>query len=302
MGDSSVPIPYEPKETPLVEFIEYDKINFKTVTWKVPENVEYKGKIIYVHGFAEHSSIYTEAFDKLSQYGYEIFFFDQRGAGETSPGEYVGKTDEYHTFDDLDFMIKHNLEQRSDQEEKFILAGHSMGGAIVLNYAIKGKYKNSIKKIFAIGPLIKLHPKTEPNIFIRIGAPIINRLFPNMKFDSQLKYNYITSNPKWIEYIAKHDTKLIGTARQFNDMFARGHILTKEDYVAKFDPKISLLVCHGTDDNVNWIKGTSTFINLLGEKINKKFLPIQNGRHSLLIENDVIFNEVFNDVVDFLNE
>lgn len=53
-------IPYTPKGEPTIEFVEHNNAKFKTVTWKVPNEVTYKGKIIYVHGFAEQSNVYTE--------------------------------------------------------------------------------------------------------------------------------------------------------------------------------------------------------------------------------------------------
>lgn len=302
MSAKEVPIPYEAKGEPVIDFIPFNGAKFKTVTWKVPEDVEYKGKIIFVHGFSEHSTIYTEAFDKLSQAGYEIFFFDQRGAGATSPGKEVGKTDEYHVFNDLEFMIKHNLDNRTNPEEKFILGGHSMGSGIILNYGVQGKYKDSVKAIFAVGPLIKLHPNTEPNAILRAAAPVLTRLLPNFKIDSKLNYDYITSNERWKNYIKSHDTKLIGTVKQFNDMFVRGEKLTKKETVSKFGPNIPLLLLHGTNDNINWIEGTKKFHSLLPDTTDVEFVQVKDGRHSLLIENDEIFADVFRDLTNFLNK
>lgn len=141
---TDVPIPYTPTGTPIYEKIEGNVITFLTANWKVPKGVEYKGIIVYVHGFGEYAVLYTEFFDKLSQQGYEIFFFDQRGSGDTSPGDLVGVTDEYHTFNDLDFIVKTVLDRREDKTEKVFVGGHSMGGGIVLNYAIKGKYRDHV--------------------------------------------------------------------------------------------------------------------------------------------------------------
>lgn len=294
-------LPYQPKGEPITEFIKFDNANFKTVTWKVPQDVTYKGKIVYVHGFSESAAIYTEFFDKLSQKGYEIFFFEQRGAGETSPGKEVGRTNEEHVFKDLEFMIKYNLDKREDKEEKLFLAGHLMGGGIVLNYGIKGKYIDQIRAIFVSGPLILLHANTEPNIILRKLAPIVSYLLPNMRFDSKLNYDYITSNEGWKAYIMKHDKVLVGTARQFQDMFVRGELLTHKDYVSKFNTSIPLLVLHGTDDNINWIKGTEKFFSLLNDNMDKEFVPVQGARHNLFLENEKIFGEVFDKLLSFLS-
>ncbi|CCE83037.1 Piso0_002811 [Millerozyma farinosa CBS 7064] len=297
---SYLDVPYDPIGKPVESFISFNKANFKTVTWNAPENVKYRGRIIYVHGFAEHSSLYTEIFDKLSQLGYDIFFFDQRGAGETSRGSDVGNTDEKHTFQDLDFMIEHNLKLRRKDDEKFYLMGHSMGGGIVLNYAVKGKYKRYIKTIIASAPLIELHPDTKPSRLLWFFSPAIRVLAPNFVIDSQLRYDFITSNTKWKNYLMSHDKKLIGRAKQFYDMFTRGEALTKQSYVKSFDKDIPVLIVHGTDDRINDLRGSKKFINLLDSSVDKKLEPIEGGKHSLFIEREEIFNNVFSKVTEFL--
>lgn len=74
----AIEIPYKTENEPEVGFIEFDKANFKTVTWKAPESVPYKGRIVYVHGFSEHATIYTEYFDKLSQKDTIFFLRSER--------------------------------------------------------------------------------------------------------------------------------------------------------------------------------------------------------------------------------
>lgn len=113
---------------------------------------------MFVHGFAEYDAVYVRLFDDLSAAGYEVFFFDQRGSGLTSPGKLKGKTDEFHVFNDLDFFLERNLNEIKDTDNKEIfLLGHSMGGGISLNYGIHGKYKDQIRGIIVSGPLILLH-------------------------------------------------------------------------------------------------------------------------------------------------
>ncbi|RLV94534.1 Monoglyceride lipase [Spathaspora sp. JA1] len=301
----AVEVPYKPKGTPKIEFVEYNGAKFRTIFWSVPEGVENKGRIVYVHGFAEHGELYTQFFDDVTQLGYEVFFFDQRGAGETSPGDLVGKTDEFHTFDDLDFFIKQNVQQLKEQEseshKKVYLVGHSMGGAIVLNYGIRGKYIDDIRGIVSSGPLIKLHPKSQPNIILRGLQPVINKLVPNMKFDSSLNFDYITSNEAWKNYIVNHDKKLIGTIRQFHDMFVRGDQLLIPDLVKKFNPKVPVLVIHGDKDYINDIEGSAKFIKLLPEVVDKKFVRNEGGRHSNYLESEKIYKVALDSTIEFFN-
>lgn len=297
-----VVVPYATSRKPTEEFIEFDGANFKTSFWDIPEGTEYKGRIVYVHGFAEHAELYTVFFDKLSQEGYRVFFFEQRGSGETSPGKEVGVTNEYHVFHDLDFMIKLNYEKLDLDDEKLILMGHLMGGGIILNYGIKGEHRDKIKCCVTSGPLVLLHPKTIPNIVTRTLGPYIAMILPNLKIDTKLQYDYLTHDEKWIEYIKNHDKKLIGGLRQLSDMILRGEKLTKESYVANFDPDIKVLILHGTDDFINSIEGSAKFISLSPKDVLKEFYRIAGGKHSLFIESEDILEDVFAKVVSFLEK
>lgn len=296
-----VQIPYTPKGTPVEAIVDFDGASFNTTTWKVPESQKYRGKIIYVHGFMENAAVYTEFFDALSQQGYEVFFFDQRGGPETSPGPLIGLTDEAHTFNDLDFMIKRELEARADKTERFFLMGHSMGGGIVLNYGIRGKYKQHFRGIVACGPLVTLHPKTRPNFVVQKLSPLLSKLLPRVQIDTKLNFDYITSNERWKSYIIELQKKLVGSLRQLYDMFQRGEALLKPDYVRKFSPDIALLVVHGDMDYCNDVEGTKRFVALLSNNIDSKFVPVKGGRHSLFIEREEIYEPVLKEVVDFLN-
>ena len=44
-------------------------------------------------------------------------------------------------------------------------------------------------------------------------------------------------------------------------MFVRGDALLKPEYVAKFKDDLPLLIVHGTNDNINDIKGSEQFSN-----------------------------------------
>ncbi|CCH45913.1 Serine hydrolase [Wickerhamomyces ciferrii] len=147
--------PYTATNKPTEEYISYNGARFYTEFWVC---IKTRSRIVWLHGFSEYSKVYVRIFDQLSQEGYEIFFFDQRGAGFTSPGKLKGLTDEFHTFDDLDYFLKKNIDEIANRDNKRLyLMGHSMGGGISLNYGVKGKYKDHLSGIAVTGPLILLH-------------------------------------------------------------------------------------------------------------------------------------------------
>lgn len=298
---ASVPVPYPPIGKPDIGSVSHNGVDFVTNTWNVPEDKDYKGTIVYVHGFSEVSELYTNFFDTLSQLGYKVFFFSQRGAPETSPGLQRGKTNEFHTFDDLDHMIELQLAARKNPQEKLILAGHSMGGGIVLNYVIHGKHRKEFKGAFVLGPLVDLHPKTQPNIVLRSLAPVIARVLPGLQIDGAINLEYITSDKKWLEYMRKRHDKHIGTTRQYHDMFLRGKKLLEREHVAKSEPTIALLVLHGTTDFINHFDATKEYTKLWPLALNAKFVPVENGRHSLFQETEEVYKPVVEEVLTFLN-
>lgn len=294
-------LPYNPTNEFTEEWVEYDGVRFVTQCWKVPEGVKYRGKIIYVHGFCETRDLYVEAFDKFTHHGYEVFFFEQRGAGDTSPGNEIGKTEEKYVFGDLDFFIKRNLDQRKDPAEKLILMGHSMGGAIVLNYGIKGTYREEFKAIVASAPLILLHPLSEPHFIIKFVGSYLSKLLPRIHFPAGLQFDYMTSDPDWKNYIQNSGARFVTTLRQANDFFKRGEALVDPEWVSNFSQNIYVCVLHGDSDNINWDRGSERFMELLPEKTTKEFHHIDGGLHSMYMERETVRVEFFEKVFLFLD-
>lgn len=295
--------PYTATTTPSTEFIKFNGANFKTVTWKVPENVAYKGKIIYVHGFCESLDLYIQLFDDLALQGYETFFFDQRGSGDTSPGKAYGITNESHVFNDLDYFVEYNLKLRKDPEEKFFLGGHSMGGGIVLNYGIHGKHVKDFKGIFACAPMVSLHPTSKPASIVKLVGSIVSKVAPNIKLDSGLKVANITHNVPYQEYVTANVKiqPLIGSLKLFDDMMNRGDKLLKPEYAAKWNKDTALLILHGSSDEINDFNGSKKFFGLLKDGVDKEFYASEGGRHSLFIEDEEWYKPVFAKVVSFLD-
>lgn len=295
----AAPLPYEAKNKPVELYEDYNGAHFKIVRWMPDLLVPYLGKVFYVHGFAEDLIVYTRFFDNLALKGVEVFFFGQRGALETSPNA-IGKTDEFHVFDDVDHFLKGELDRRTDTNEKFVMMGHSMGGGIVLNYGIRGKYRDQLRGIVACGPLVELHPKTQVNIVVRKLQPLINKIAPWLTIDSGLNFDHITLDDKWRKWLKDSEPVLVGTIRQYNDMFVRGLALLDAAYVAKWDKNIAVLIVHGTDDYINDIEASKKFDALLPGLIKHEHYPAVKGRHSLFIEKQEIYDEVFDKVIKFI--
>ncbi|KAJ8103528.1 Alpha/Beta hydrolase protein [Lipomyces tetrasporus] len=241
-------------------------------------------KVLLLHGFAEHIDRYSELFDVLASNGIEVFAFDQRGAGKTSREKKDwGMTDEKMVYLDLEDIINRKIgpdvvEARTPIP--WFMVGFSMGGAICLNYAIKGQHRQWFAGYIAVTPLILLHPRTRPNpitYYVLLG---ISKLFPRLQHFTGLDFDFLSRDPISVQKI-KDDPMCHATCtlKQMSDMLDRGQKLLDEKYCSKIVNR-PVLVLHGDADKVNFYGASKEFIDKI--PINdKKLVTIVGGYHEL---------------------
>lgn len=95
-----------------------------------------KGVVCLVHGFGEHTGRYLHVAGHLAGAGYALVAFDQRGHGKS--GGQRGHAPSYEVMmDDMDLLL--DGAHRLYPGLPLFLYGHSMGGNLVLNYALRRK-------------------------------------------------------------------------------------------------------------------------------------------------------------------
>ena len=121
----------------------------KIFAYKFPKKSD--NTIILVHGVASSAYLYNKTAGLLQEATQaEVFAIDLRGHGK-SEGK-AGDVDYINQYtDDLADIIKNIRKQKP--KGKIIIAGHSMGGVIVLNYAIQ-KNKTKIDGYLFFAPLL----------------------------------------------------------------------------------------------------------------------------------------------------
>jgi len=101
-------------------------------SWMPDQHV--KGTICLVHGLGEHSGFYARFAQSMTDAGYGVVAMDLRGHGR-SPGR-RGYADSYNLLlDDVDRLLLYIFHTHGDHA--VFVYGHSMGGALVLNYALR---------------------------------------------------------------------------------------------------------------------------------------------------------------------
>lgn len=96
--------------------------------------------VVIVHGLCEHSGRYGYFTEKLNQFNYTVYRFDNRGHGK-SEGERGYVEDFQYFFQDADKVVK--MAQEENKGVPVFMFGHSMGGFITAGYGIR--YKDKLK-------------------------------------------------------------------------------------------------------------------------------------------------------------
>lgn len=124
--------------------------------WIPDADVEVKGTIIIVHGFAEHSARYNHVAKYFNDNGFRVFGFDHRFHGDDD--DFVGwKIKDIKTFDEI---VDDAVEIIGYIEEKcadlpYFIFGHSMGGMITVRTILRMQETWKCQGVVLSNPLVK---------------------------------------------------------------------------------------------------------------------------------------------------
>ena len=173
-----------------------------------------KGAVVLVHGLMENSSNYEYLTKSLTNAGYSVYRFDNRGHGR-SAAPYINNAIPRGQFDDW-WNIESDIHQvvgtahKENTGKKVFLLGHSMGGIAVQSYGIM--YPGTVDGIVSSGggTIVNVDgPDTEGattitpdnlNFFARHALPQISQLLPMAQltsFNGCLVKDFV-KNPKAI--------------------------------------------------------------------------------------------------------
>ena len=207
-------------------------------TWESSESTT--AEVGIVHGMGEHSGRYVEVANYLCRAGYRVSSYDQRGHGRTEGRK--GDVPRYEILlDDLDAFVSTLTERNPDS--KLYLYGHSFGGNVVLNYAIRRN--PSLAGLVITSPLLR--PARRPPLWKRIFAHTCYRIYPSLRLPMGVDPAGISHDRQIVQ--AYQDDPLnhaVISARLAVEALAAGEwALTHAE-----DLNIPLLLMHGTFDSI----------------------------------------------------
>lgn len=150
------------------------------------EQEESKANIVIIHGVGEHSGRYKHVGEYFFGQGFNVYTGDLVGHG-LSDGErvFVKSAEDY--FENVNFFLS-----RIKNDKPIYLLGHSMGGFIVLYYALKAS-NPKISGIILSSPYVKLKLKV-PAWKLAFGK-IIAKWMPKTRLQNGIKADMVCRDP-----------------------------------------------------------------------------------------------------------
>lgn len=233
------------------------------------ESKTVKGVVVLVHGMGEHSGRYMEhVVPALVNASMAVVMYDNVGHGKSSGKK--GHCDSYEALLDILEGILGKA-QLLFPEKPLFLYGHSMGGNLVLNYALRRDYK--LQGIIATSPFLKLAMK--PPKWKMVLGKLLLGIWPSITLPSELDANGISRIPdevsKYVNDPLVHD--------MVSPMFSLPIIDAGEWSIAHaHELKTKTLLLHGTEDPIIDYQGTVAFYE---NTENAELKLFEGGRHEL---------------------
>lgn len=240
-----------------------------------------------IHGLGEHTGRYAHVGGAFTEAGLGLMAFDLRGHGRSSGRR--GDAPDYETLmSDIDGFLG-QVAARYPGVPLF-LYGHSLGGNLVLNYALRRK--PDLVGVVASSPWLRL--AFEPPAFRLALGRVIYRVFPSFTQSAGLGADDLSRDPE-VRTAATSDpfnhSKI--TVRYYFDFQNSGQWAL--DHATDF--VLPLLVMHGTADRITSLEASREFVRQAGKRAT--FRTWEGCYHEL--HNDLRRSEVIEAVIEWID-
>lgn len=141
-----------------------------------PAQGNQRAKVLLVHGMGEHHARFEHVAQAFNQQGFLVMGFDHRGHGH-SPGKRGDAPSLDMLLQDVQAALDHIA---TLGDGPLFLYGHSMGGNLAVNYALRPQAKQ-LAGVIATSPWLMLHPKQQRMLGL---AGVLSRIAPSISMDN----------------------------------------------------------------------------------------------------------------------
>jgi acylglycerol lipase len=263
-----------------------DGIRLYTQAW-LPDTP--RAVVILSHGYAEHSGRYDHFAKYLAEHGFAVYALDHRGHGR-SEGERanVKVFDEY--VNDLSRFVN-SVREKHPTLKRFLL-GHSMGGTIAAQLAIK--QPNQVDGLLLSSPYL-INAVSVPAPLMAVSG-FVSRILPGLP-TIKLASKDISRDPAVVK---SYDTDPLnyrgGTKARFGT-----ELLGAGKYVFSHAStiKLPILIMVGTGDRIADARGSKKLFEMVGSS-DKTLKIYDNYYHEIL--NDISKEKVYEDSLTWLQQ
>lgn len=248
-----------------------------------------KAVVVLVHGMGEHSKRYENfVIPFYNQNSFAVLTFDQFGHGLTE-----GKRGHNPSFEAVLDCVQEMLKKAESVfgNKPTFLYGHSMGGNVVINYALRRK--NNLTGVIATSPFLKL--AFEPPSWKLKIAKILLKIAPSLTMSNELDIEGISRDKNVIE--AYNNDPLVHD--KISPNYSIVFIETGKWAIENANKlKTPILLIHGTDDRLTSYKGSEEFAKNAGNIVD---IQLYEGAYHEL-HNDIIKNEVLEQMMTWIDK
>ncbi len=212
---------------------------------------EGKSRVILpvVHGAGEHSGRYTNVVNWFVPLGYAVYAFDLRGHGRSAgPRGHINRWDEFR--EDVRLFLEFIHQQEADNSPVFLL-GHSMGGLIVLEYALHNP--QGLNGVVASGPVLA---RVGLSPILLVLAKILSGVLPRLTLNTGLDATALSRDRAVVEaYVNDPLVHSLGTPRLGTELTRAFEWV--QAHAAQM--QVPCLIVHGSEDRLVPPEGSRIF-------------------------------------------
>lgn len=204
--------------------------------------------LVNLHGLGDHSGLYPNLVNYLPARGTAVYAFDMRGNGR-SPGQRAYVREWSQLRDDLGAFL--SLVRSREAELPLFLQGNSLGGLVVLDYALH--HPAGLAGVVAVAP--PLGELGVPPFLMALGR-LFSRVFPRFAIKTGMDLSGLARDPSVVAAVLADPLfHRWGTARLSTEVTAA--IDRVQAGAARFS--VPLLILHGAADRMVPPEGSRRF-------------------------------------------
>ena len=231
-----------------------------------------RGVLVNLHGLGDHSAFYTAVVEHFTTRGFVVHAPDLRGNGR-SPGQ-RGHIARWSVFrEDLRRFVE--LVRSEEAGVPLFLLGNSLGGLIVLDYALQ--YPAGLQGVIAAAP--PLGSLGIPAPLLALGK-VMSRVFPRFALRTGMDLSGLARDPAVVETVQADPLfHRWGSARLSVEV--AGAVARVQEGAANFP--LPVLLLHGGADRMVLPDGTRAFMQRLGQP-DRQLLEYPEAFHALFAD------------------